>query len=93
MGVVVDPSGLDGAPSVVEGDKPMGVEALHDARHKIETWRRDYNRVRSHNAVGNVPPEEYAALQELRLPTADSAPAGETRNRPRLTLGLRGKGG
>jgi len=60
--------------------------ALHDGRHEIEKWRRDYNRVRPHSALGNVPPEEYAALQELRLPTADSAPAEETRNGPRLTV-------
>ena len=60
--------------------------ALGDARHEIEKWRRDYNRVRPHIALGNVPPEEYATLQELRLPTADSAPAEETKNGPRLTL-------
>ena len=59
--------------------------ALHDARHEIENWRQDYNRVRPHSALGNVPPEEYAALQELRLPTAVSAPAEGTLNRPKLT--------
>ncbi len=33
---------------------------LSDARHKIETWRLDYNRVRPHSALGGLPPEEFA---------------------------------
>jgi len=60
--------------------------ALHEAQHEIEIWRQDYNQVRPHSSLGGLPPEEYATLQELRLPTAVSAPAEETRNRPRLTL-------
>jgi putative transposase len=30
--------------------------ALDDAREKLEAWRRDYNEVRPHGAIGNKPP-------------------------------------
>jgi transposase InsO family protein len=30
--------------------------SLDDAREKIETWRRDYNEVRPHSAIGNKVP-------------------------------------
>ena len=30
--------------------------SLDDARTKMEDWRRDYNEVRSHSAIGNNPP-------------------------------------
>jgi putative transposase len=36
--------------------------SLEDAREKTEEWRRDYNQSRPHSSLGNVPPEEYAAL-------------------------------
>lgn len=36
--------------------------SLDDARHKIEAWRQDYNRVRTHSALGNRTPEEFARL-------------------------------
>ena len=29
---------------------------LDDARQKMEEWRRDYNEVRPHSAIGNKPP-------------------------------------
>jgi putative transposase len=29
---------------------------LDDARAKMEEWRRDYNEVRPHSAIGNKPP-------------------------------------
>jgi hypothetical protein len=29
---------------------------LDDARRKLEHWRRDYNEVRPHSAIGNKPP-------------------------------------
>lgn len=43
--------------------------SLDDARRKMEDWRRDYNEVRPHSAIGNKPP---AALQPglSRLPPA-----------------------
>lgn len=34
--------------------------SLEDAQQKIEAWRVDYNRVRPHSAIGNVPPAEFA---------------------------------
>ena len=30
--------------------------SLDDARRKIEDWRKDYNEVRPHSAIGNKPP-------------------------------------
>ena len=30
--------------------------SLDDARAKMEDWRRDYNEVRPHSAIGNKPP-------------------------------------
>lgn len=33
---------------------------LHDARHKIEAWRRDYNSIRPHSSLNNLTPEEFA---------------------------------
>lgn len=30
--------------------------SLDDARAKLEAWRRDYNEVRPHSAIGNKPP-------------------------------------
>lgn len=38
--------------------------SLEDAREKTEEWRRDYNQNRPHSSLGNVPPEEYATLNE-----------------------------
>jgi transposase InsO family protein len=32
--------------------------SLEDAREKMEAWRRDYNEVRPHSAIGNKPPIE-----------------------------------
>jgi putative transposase len=33
---------------------------LQDARIKIEDWRTDYNQVRPHSSLGNLPPIEFA---------------------------------
>lgn len=38
-----------------EGDIENTV-SLDDARAKMEAWRRDYNEVRPHSAIGNKPP-------------------------------------
>lgn len=35
-------------------------ESLADARAKIEAWRIDYNTVRPHSSLGNLPPATYA---------------------------------
>ena len=34
--------------------------SLTDARMVIERWRQDYNRVRPHSALGDLPPAEFA---------------------------------
>ena len=34
-------------------------ENLEDAKRKIAAWRRDYNRLRPHSALGNLSPREY----------------------------------
>jgi putative transposase len=35
--------------------------SLEDARGKIEAWRRHYNERRSHCALEDVPPREFAS--------------------------------
>ena len=39
--------------------------SLDDARAKMEEWRRDYNEVRPHSAIGNKPPISLMNAQEL----------------------------
>ena len=36
--------------------------SLGQARETIETWRQDYNAVRPHSALGDIPPEEFEQL-------------------------------
>jgi putative transposase len=36
--------------------------SLNDARSKIEQWRIEYNQERPHSSLGNLTPEEFAAL-------------------------------
>jgi putative transposase len=37
-------------------------ESLHQARTEVARWRRDYNEVRPHSAIGRIPPAQFAAL-------------------------------
>ena len=48
----------------------------------IESWRMDYNTVRPHSALGNVPPEEFARA----VPRAPEAPPPPPWERPESTL-------
>jgi putative transposase len=36
-------------------------ETLAQARQEIALWRRDYNEVRPHSAIGRIPPAQFAA--------------------------------
>ena len=45
---------------------------LEDAREKLEAWRRDYNELRPHSAIGNKP--------RLRCTTLPAQPARQERN-------------
>ena len=41
--------------------------SLDDARRKMEEWRRDYNEVRPHSAIGNKPPHDvHSGLSGLQ---------------------------
>jgi len=45
--------------------------SLREARGTMEAWRRDYNEVRPHSALGNQTPQEFTARgAALRSPTA-----------------------
>jgi len=45
--------------------------SLSEARETVEAWRRDYNEVRPHSALGNRTPQEFTARgAALRSPTA-----------------------
>lgn len=46
---------------------------LEDARRQIETWRLDYNHVRPHSSLGDLPPSEFAK-RGLRPAKPASAP-------------------
>lgn len=48
--------------------------SLEDARHRIEAWRVDYNHVRPHSSLGDVPPKEFAKMAGLQSATPTSAP-------------------
>ena len=54
--------------------------SLNDARRYIELWRKDYNTVRPHSSLGNVPPEEYVV--GVGLPSV--APLQRTKTVPDL---------
>jgi putative transposase len=40
-------------------------DSLHDARRKLARWRYDYNHVRPHSALGNLPPAQARRALEL----------------------------
>jgi putative transposase len=49
--------------------------SLGEARETIEAWRRDYNEVRPHSALGNRTPKEFTdGGAALRSPTAPFEP-------------------
>lgn len=48
--------------------------SLYDARLEIEAWRLDYNLVRPHSSLGQLPPAVFAKGAELRSLEATSAP-------------------
>jgi putative transposase len=60
--------------------------SLDEARRTIEAWRLDYNRVRPHSSLGNVPPEEYAKGATRRSAKPTSAPPKDPETMPGLTL-------
>jgi putative transposase len=41
---------------------------LDDARIKMEDWRRYYNEVRPHSAIGNKPPIELVNRSDASIP-------------------------
>jgi len=49
-------------------------ESLHQARQEIGHWRRDYNEVRPHSAIGRIPPAEFAALHRRHAGDARQSP-------------------
>jgi putative transposase len=67
--------------------------SLSEARRTIEAWRLDYNRVRPHSSLGNVPPEEFAEAAALRSATPTSTPPEDPVTMPGPTLQVRGHGG
>jgi putative transposase len=51
-------------------------ESLAQARQEIARWRRDYNEVRPHSAIGRIPPAQFAAVHR-RL-------AGDAQHQPEI---------
>ena len=63
--------------------------SLAEAREKIAAWRRDYNQVRPHSALGYQTPEEFAAQAGARgasPPTPLAWPTKELISAQELTL-------
>ena len=62
--------------------------SLPEARGKIEMWRRDYNQVRPHSALGYQTPEEFAAAaaRGASPPTPLALPTQELTSTQELTL-------
>ena len=50
-------------------------DGLQDAVEKIETWRVDYNEVRPHSSLGQVPPAEFALTLKLQQGQKTSRPS------------------
>lgn len=48
-------------------------DSLSDARRKLAWWRHDYNHVRPHSALGNVPPAQARRALELDEGSAPGA--------------------
>ena len=48
--------------------------SLAHARRRIESWRVDYNEVRPHSSLGNLPPSAYARRAGLSAPSALAVP-------------------
>ncbi|KVN40318.1 transposase [Burkholderia ubonensis] len=40
--------------------------SLDDARKRIETWRTDYNSVRPHGILGQLAPDQFRQLHQLK---------------------------
>lgn len=64
--------------------------SLQEARMKIEAWRRDYNQVRPHSALGYQTPLEFTggAGAALRSPTAPFEPPRKEEHKQETTLEL-----
>ncbi|MBW2401045.1 MAG: transposase [Deltaproteobacteria bacterium] len=41
--------------------KSRWFESVDDARQALQDWRRDYNEVRPHSSLGDLPPAAFAA--------------------------------
>jgi hypothetical protein len=54
-------------------------DTLTEAKVLIERWRKQYNEIRPHSSLGNVPPEQFAA-QNLPLKTDPIRAPGTIKN-------------
>ena len=54
--------------------------SLEDAQEKIEAWRQDCNENRPHSSLGNISPEEFAALDRTLEADLIKAPEANKNN-------------
>ena len=54
--------------------KEQWFESLHPARQEVGRWRRDYNEVGPHSAIGRIPPAQFAALHRRHAGDARQPP-------------------
>ena len=57
-------------------DGTRRLKQLEEENRKIEAWRRHYNESRPHNALGDVPPSEFASKSGVSPALAGSARPG-----------------
>ncbi|MFO0009116.1 MAG: transposase, partial [Betaproteobacteria bacterium] len=57
-------------------------ETLQQARQAISRWRRDYNEVRPHSAIGRIPPAQFAAAPRRPGGAARQTPGGSEPPQP-----------
>jgi putative transposase len=60
---------------------------LHDAKQAIESWRMDYNEVRLHSRLGQLPPGRDVRRRRKLLQSAIPGPRIHARSGPRLGAG------
>jgi len=64
--------------------------SLHHAREALADWKDDYNTVRPHSAIGNVPPALYAKLSDPAMQRDGSLRFGGSAPRPVASPSLQG---
>ena len=58
---IASPTSPEAATSGAVRPVTRWFESVDDARQTLQDWRRDYNEVRPHSSLGDLPPAAFAA--------------------------------